>query len=51
MRFVLIGILVLIAAGVGYVLAWPTRIEPVVVAGRSVEFDHQTDQLVVVSFQ
>lgn len=31
MRFVLIGILVLIAVAVGYVLAWPTRIEPVVV--------------------
>jgi sugar lactone lactonase YvrE len=29
MRFVLVGILVLIAVAVGYVLAWPTRIEPV----------------------
>jgi sugar lactone lactonase YvrE len=32
MRFVLIGILVLIAVAAGYVLAWPTRIDPVVVA-------------------
>jgi sugar lactone lactonase YvrE len=31
MRFVLIGVLVLIAVAVGYVLAWPTRIDPVVV--------------------
>jgi sugar lactone lactonase YvrE len=31
MRFVLIGILVLIAAAAGFVLLWPTRIEPVVV--------------------
>jgi len=31
MRFVLIGIVVLIAAAAGYLLAWPTRIEPVVV--------------------
>lgn len=31
MRFVLIGVGVLIAVAVGYVLAWPVRIEPVVV--------------------
>jgi sugar lactone lactonase YvrE len=31
MRFVLIGVAVLIAVAAGYVLAWPTRIEPVVV--------------------
>lgn len=31
MRFVLIGLVVLIAVAAGYVLAWPTRIDPVVV--------------------
>jgi sugar lactone lactonase YvrE len=31
MRYVLIGVLVLIAVAVGYLLAWPTRIDPVVV--------------------
>ena len=32
MRYVLIGLFVLIAVAAGYVLAWPTRIDPVVVA-------------------
>ena len=31
MRFVLIGLVALIAVAAGYVLAWPTRIEPVIV--------------------
>jgi sugar lactone lactonase YvrE len=31
MRFVLIGLVALIALAAGYLLAWPTRIEPVVV--------------------
>lgn len=31
MRYVLIGLLLLILVAVGYVLAWPTRIDPVVV--------------------
>ncbi|MBP6014396.1 MAG: SMP-30/gluconolactonase/LRE family protein [Alphaproteobacteria bacterium] len=31
MRFVLIGVVVLLLAAAGYVLAWPTRIEPVAV--------------------
>lgn len=34
MRFVLVGILVLIAAAAGFVLLWPTRIEPVAVVVR-----------------